>query len=84
MHVPDGFIDARPRRVLQASNELLEQINPHHKGILDTINHGNPYLADSSDDGEWVYNGNEGSSYWGTIWVECYHSDNKGTIWTAY
>ena len=37
-----------------------------------------------SDVGGWVYVNNSGSSDWGTMLVNCTHTDTKGNYWTSY
>ena len=51
---------------------------------VDVISGGDPAAADPTDDGEWVYIGNETSYDWGRINVECYHQDLKGVVWSTY
>lgn len=51
---------------------------------VDAINGGDPYAADATDEGEWVYVSNSVSGDWGRINVECYHADLKGTVWSTY
>ena len=54
-----------------------------------------PYHADSSaivngfwgsftDQGGWEYNNISGLANNGQVWVNCDHTDTKGTIWTLY
>lgn len=40
--------------------------------------------ADPTDDGEWLYVGNRDDRDWGHFFVECYHTDSSGTVWTEY
>jgi prepilin-type N-terminal cleavage/methylation domain-containing protein len=37
-----------------------------------------------NDTGGWAYNNNQTDPNFGTLWVNCTHTDTKGTIWTAY
>jgi len=42
-------------------------------------------LTTSADDnGGWQYNNDASSTNYGTIFVNCTHTDAKGTIWTVY
>lgn len=36
------------------------------------------------DTGGWVYNNNASDANFGTIWINCTHTDTKGTVWTVY
>lgn len=51
---------------------------------VDVISGGDPAAADPTDDGEWVYVGNNASTDWGRINVECYHQDLRGVVWSTY
>ncbi len=45
---------------------------------------GLTYAITSADGGGWVYNNTFGDSNYGTILVNCTHTDTKGTVWTVY
>ena len=38
----------------------------------------------SNDAGGWTYNNITGDANLGTIWVNCTHTDTKGSTWTTY
>ena len=38
----------------------------------------------ASDAGGWKYNNVMGDANYGTLWVNCTHTDSKGSIWTGY
>ncbi len=38
----------------------------------------------AGDNGGWFYQNNSGLSTWGTVLVNCTHSDVKGSGWSAY
>ena len=38
----------------------------------------------SNDAGGWAYNNAAGNANLGNVWVNCTHTDTKGSIWTAY
>ena len=40
--------------------------------------------ATSNDAGGWLYNNLTGDANLGTVWVNCTHTDTKGSIWTTY
>jgi len=40
--------------------------------------------AQMGDLGGWGYDNNTTDSNFGTLWVNCTHTDTKGTNWTAY
>jgi len=76
---------------LTADEKYLEEFptvyaSPFHPEMdtVDAIATNDAYAADNDDDGEWVYVSNSSHGYWGTIMVECYHTDARGTIWTMY
>ena len=37
-----------------------------------------------NDDGGWAYANTAGEANHGTIWVNCTHTDSKGSVWTSY
>jgi len=62
------------------------EVTPYHAAIntVDSIPTDDPYATDSTGEGEWVYVSNQTDGNWGTILIECYHTDTKGTLWTTY
>jgi general secretion pathway protein G len=38
----------------------------------------------SNDGGGWSYNNTTGNANLGTLWVNCTHTDTKGSVWTTY
>jgi prepilin-type N-terminal cleavage/methylation domain-containing protein len=38
----------------------------------------------SDDGGGWSYNNSTGDPNLGTVWVNCTHTDTKGSVWTVY
>lgn len=39
---------------------------------------------DLTDAGGWAYLADPGSEAWGAIYVNCTHTDSKGSVWSAY
>ncbi len=37
-----------------------------------------------NDAGGWAYDNNGNDTNYGAVWVNCQHTDTKGSIWTAY
>jgi len=37
-----------------------------------------------SDDGNWEYDNVVGDANRGSVWVNCTHTDSKGSVWTSY
>jgi general secretion pathway protein G len=37
-----------------------------------------------ADGGEWEYDDVDTDPNFGTVWVDCVHTDTKGTTWTSY
>ena len=44
----------------------------------------NASVIDDSGNGGWRYNNVTGDSNYGTLWVNCTHTDSKSTVWTVY
>lgn len=40
--------------------------------------------AAPNDQGGWAYDNVQADNNFGTLWVNCTHTDTKGTIWTVY
>ena len=38
----------------------------------------------ANDGAGWVYNNSQTDANLGTVWVNCTHTDTKGTTWTSY
>ena len=38
----------------------------------------------SNDTGGWSYDNTVGDPNFGTVWVNCTHTDTKGNVWTTY
>ena len=51
----------------------------YHTDTSTTVN-----SATASDAGGWVYNNVQGNANLGTLWVNCTHTDTKGSVWTSY
>ena len=41
-------------------------------------------LSASDSGGGWVFNNTVSDPNFGTVWVNCTHTDTKGTTWTSY
>ena len=41
-------------------------------------------LTSANDAGGWAYNNTTGNANLGNVWINCTHTDTKGSIWTAY
>jgi len=59
---------------------------PHHvsRTSIDNIPTNDPYAADTTDEGEWVYVSVENATGWGEVLIECYHTDSRGQVWSNY
>ena len=40
--------------------------------------------AAMTDGGGWAYDNNSSDQNFGSVWVNCTHTDTKGTIWSSY
>ena len=82
----EGFYPATLDPLMQPGSKYLTGMVP-----LYTFDHGNSYNVDyfstpdyASDNGQWGYVNAPRASAWGSIWVECTHTDARGRIWTQY
>ena len=50
----------------------------------DTLTTTNASAIDDNGVGGWRYNNVTGDSNYGTLWVNCTHTDTKGSAWTTY
>ena len=41
-------------------------------------------LTGFQDTGAWAYDAASGDGTFGQLWVDCTHTDSKGTMWTGY
>ncbi len=53
---------------------------PNYHSDSSTINNA----TSSNDGGGWSYNNTVGDANLGTVWVNCTHTDTKGSVWTTY
>ena len=61
------------------ANIPIANMPPYHaKGT--TVNTG----AAVNDSGGWMYDNVNADSAFGAFWVNCTHTDTKGTLWTEY
>jgi prepilin-type N-terminal cleavage/methylation domain-containing protein len=77
-------------------SDLTPMMTPGSKYLTGMIpvytqDHGNSTMVNyydtvtyDGDGGGWGYVNNVTNGQWGKIWVDCTHSDAKGTIWTQY
>lgn len=42
------------------------------------------YGTEPDDAGGWLYNNRVGDPGYGTVWINCTHTDGRGKAWTAY
>jgi prepilin-type N-terminal cleavage/methylation domain-containing protein len=71
---------------LTVSGKYLTSIpmgkTPNYHNDSNTVLNG--AAADDTSGSRWVYNNVTGNANMGTVWVNCTHTDTKGSIWTAY
>jgi prepilin-type N-terminal cleavage/methylation domain-containing protein len=53
---------------------------PNYHGDTSTLANG----TGATDAGGWTYNNTTGDANMGTLWVNCTHTDTKGSTWTTY
>ena len=52
----------------------------YHTASAGVVNSATPI----SDAGGWAYNSVQGNTDWGVVWVNCTHTDTRGSLWTSY
>ena len=57
------------------------KVDPYHRD--DPLVQDGQTLA-LSDAGGWAYDNIVSEANWGTVWVNCTHTDTKGSTWTSY
>jgi hypothetical protein len=40
--------------------------------------------TEESQTGGWMYDNDPNDTYYGSLWINCTHTDRKGTRWDAY
>lgn len=55
---------------------------PNYHADSSAIQYG--IFGAASDAGGWEYNSFPNAANYGNIWVNCNHTDSKGSIWTSY
>ena len=56
---------------------------PNYHAGLTTSSYGS--MGSASNDGTgWAYNNQPGDSNLGTLWVNCTHTDTRGSTWSTY
>jgi prepilin-type N-terminal cleavage/methylation domain-containing protein len=53
---------------------------PNYHGDTSALVNG----TGATDSGGWTYNNTTGDANMGTLWVNCTHTDTKGSTWTEY
>jgi len=53
-------------------------VPPYHNKTNTVDGYSTFAKLDDTCDGEWAYIGNQNDAKWGTIFVECWHTDSKG------
>lgn len=48
------------------------------------VREGAGITTQADDAGGWLYNGVAADANFGTVWVNCTHTDSLSTVWTAY
>lgn len=76
---------------LTTNGKYLESFPPvevpvHHgrSFSVDAIPTDDPYAADPTCNGEFVYVSLPSSPGWGKVMIECYHTDAKSRTWSNY
>lgn len=68
-------------------HSVTTSVNNHEAGV----GAGYPYSTDGVD-GCWMYDGVDTGAFpfpvpdtnWGSIWIDCTHTDTRGSVWTEY
>ena len=56
------------------------QVEPYHP-LSASINEG---PSPATDAGGWAYVNTDGDANFGSVWINCTHTDSKGSRWTEY
>ena len=73
---------------LTTSAKYIKEIptakTPDYHVAAVTVNADSTTALAITDAGGWAYLNSSGSSDWGVVWVNCTHTDTRGSIWTSY
>lgn len=64
--------------------KYLETIPKAQAGPVHLENYNVTSEVSPSETGGWSYNNDDTSLQWGKIHVGCFHSDNRGNVWSTY
>ena len=64
-------------------NTITKAKAPNYHPDSQSINQNSGPLS-ITDIGGWAYANVPGDSNFGTLWVNCTHTDTKGSVWTTY
>ena len=76
---PTGDLSSLTAGGKYLSNMPFADTPPFHSKAL-TVNVGTAV----NDAGAWMYDNDSTDTDWGALWVNCTHTDSKGTTWNAY
>ena len=65
-------------------NEIPKSKTPNYHGDTASVVAGASETEVFTGVGGWAYINNTQASDWGNLWVNCTHTDSKGTLWTEY
>ena len=65
-------------------NEIPSSKAPNYHNDSATVNAGASATVALTGTGGWAYVNNTTDTQWGNMWVNCTHTDSKGTYWTTY
>ena len=74
------------RSALTIADEYMSAIpsakTPNYHADSSAVQYG--VFGAASDAGGWEYNDFPNAANYGNVWINCDHTDSKGSIWTSY
>ncbi|MCX5787084.1 MAG: hypothetical protein NTX64_01050 [Elusimicrobia bacterium] len=72
--------------MLQPGSKYLTTVMPLYTGAhgrTATVNYVQA-KENTEDTGTWAYVNTTGRTDWGTVYIQCTHTDSKGSVWNQY
>ncbi len=86
-NVGRGRVEGNPRPSLTIGGKYLSVIpvakTPNYHSDRSAVYLGT-FAGGFQDLGGWIFDSGISDQYYGIIWVDCTHTDTKGSVWTFY
>ena len=82
----EGQYPADLTPMLQPGSKYLTAVMPLYTGAhgkTDAVTYV-PAKENIGDTGTWAYVNTTGKTDWGTVYIQCTHTDSKGRVWNQY